>query len=76
MSHYVIGDIHGCADELRCLIDQLPLRGGDQLVFLGDYIDRGPASMEVVSFLLSLRQKFDRVDFIFLKGNHQDMRLY
>jgi serine/threonine protein phosphatase 1 len=75
MSHYVVGDIHGCADELRCLIDQLPLTGGDQLVFLGDYIDRGPASMEVVSFLLSLSQKFDRVEFIFLKGNHEDMLL-
>jgi serine/threonine protein phosphatase 1 len=40
MRSYVIGDIHGCLDELRYLIEGLRLEVGDRLVFLGDYIDR------------------------------------
>src|SRR3990172_10385894 len=51
MRSYVIGDIHGCLDELRYLIEALPLEVGDRLVFLGDYIDRGPASKGVLSYL-------------------------
>jgi serine/threonine protein phosphatase 1 len=75
MSRFIIGDIHGCVDELRHLIDGLPLAGDDRVVFLGDYIDRGPASKDVVSFLLSLSQKHVKTEFIFLKGNHEDMLL-
>jgi len=75
MSRFVIGDIHGCVDELRHLVDGLPLIAGDRVVFLGDYIDRGPASKDVVSFLISLRRELASVDFIFLKGNHEDMLL-
>jgi len=74
MSRYVIGDIHGCADELRRLIDSLPLRRGDSVVFLGDYIDRGPASAEVVSCLISLEAQ-PGIEWIFLRGNHEDMFL-
>lgn len=74
MSRYVIGDIHGCADELRHLIDALPLRPGDSVVFLGDYIDRGPASAEVVSYLISLQAQ-PGIEWIFLRGNHEDMFL-
>jgi serine/threonine protein phosphatase 1 len=75
MSRYVIGDIHGCAEELRRLIDALPLRGGDSVVFLGDYIDRGPDSAAVVAYLISLRQQLDGIEWVFLKGNHEDMFL-
>jgi len=69
---YAIGDIHGCADKLRGLVDQLdidPQR--DQLVFVGDYIDRGPASFEVVEYLLGLKTTLQ--DVVFLKGNHEQM---
>ena len=75
MSRFVIGDMHGCVDELRRLVEGLSLVAGDRVVFLGDYIDRGPASKEVVSFLISLRNKLTSVDFVFLKGNHEDMLL-
>src|SRR6266508_6212252 len=75
MSRYVIGDIHGCADELRYLVDALPLARGDHLVFLGDYIDRGPDSCGVVSFLISQQKSHHEIEYVFLKGNHEDMFL-
>jgi serine/threonine protein phosphatase 1 len=75
MSRYVIGDIHGCVDELRHLVEALPLARGDRLVFLGDYIDRGPDSRGVVSFLIELQKFYREVEWIFLKGNHEDMLL-
>ncbi len=74
MACYVIGDIHGCCKELACLIENLPLKKHDRLVFLGDYIDRGPDSRAVVSYLLDL-QKDTSYEFSFLKGNHEDMLL-
>jgi len=75
MKSFVIGDIHGCEREVRYLIDGLPLVQGDRLVFLGDYIDRGPHSSGVVSFLTELPKQLGSVEFVFLKGNHEDMFL-
>ncbi|HEY7167695.1 MAG TPA: metallophosphoesterase family protein [Candidatus Binatia bacterium] len=74
MHSFVIGDIHGCVAELRYLIENLPIEAGDRLVFLGDYVDRGPDSSGVVSYLLDLRAN-SPYEFIFLKGNHEDMFL-
>ncbi len=74
---YAIGDIHGCSIELCALLDYLEnsekLTPKDKVVFIGDYIDRGPASGEVVDRLLDFRDKFP--DTIFLRGNHEDMLL-
>ena len=39
---YAVGDIHGENEKLDELLEELPLVEGDRLVFLGDYIDRGP----------------------------------
>jgi serine/threonine protein phosphatase 1 len=75
MSRYVIGDIHGCVEELSRLLEGLPLAQGDLVVFLGDYIDRGPDSRAVISYLLSFKQDHETVEFVFLKGNHEDMFL-
>jgi serine/threonine protein phosphatase 1 len=69
----VVGDIHGCVDELNVLLDAVNPSSDDTVVFLGDYIDRGPYSREVVDRVLRLRQEGPRC--VFLKGNHEDMFL-
>jgi serine/threonine protein phosphatase 1 len=46
---YAIGDIHGELGKLERLLDGLPLAAGDRLVFLGDYVDRGPDAAGVES---------------------------
>lgn len=74
MRSYVIGDIHGCSDELACLLEGIPLEPSDRLVFLGDYIDRGPDSYGVISYLIEWQRKGEQ-ELIFLKGNHEDMFL-
>ena len=74
MRCYVIGDIHGCLDELRYLVEGLPLESGDRLVFLGDYVDRGPNSKGVLTYILQLQKRED-LELICLKGNHEDMFL-
>jgi len=69
---FAVGDIHGCAFELKQLIKKLPLDKNSTLVFLGDYIDRGPDSKEVIETILKLRQQY-RV--YTLMGNHEAMLL-
>jgi serine/threonine protein phosphatase 1 len=69
---FAIGDIHGCYDRLKTLMGKIPIDySRDTLVFIGDYIDRGPHSVEVVDYLIKLKNRFPEV--IFLKGNHEDM---
>ena len=69
-SVFAIGDVHGCAEELRALIQKLPLKRDSLVVFLGDYIDRGPDSRGVVDTILDLQQ-YCKV--ICLLGNHELM---
>ncbi|MEX0644907.1 MAG: metallophosphoesterase family protein, partial [Parvularculaceae bacterium] len=70
---YAIGDIHGCADHLDSLLDKIAAEerasGPAQLIFLGDYVDRGPDSRGVIDRLLEIRRS--RPQTIFLKGNHE-----
>lgn len=72
MRTFAISDIHGCLDELDELLALINPTKKDTIIFLGDYIDRGPKSMEVIDYLIWLK---DRVNCIFLKGNHEDMFL-
>lgn len=74
MRCYVVGDIHGCLEELERLIESLPLEPADRVVFLGDYIDRGPNAKGVIAYLLQLERDREQ-SFTFLKGNHEDMFL-
>ena len=74
MGCFVVGDVHGCVDELVYLLEGLPLDQGDRIVFLGDYIDRGPDSQGVISRLVEL-QRAGEQEIVFLKGNHEDMML-
>jgi len=67
---YVIGDIHGCLWPLKRLLAKLAPRPGDEVIFIGDYIDRGPQSREVVEYLLTLPYPC-----VFLLGNHEKMLL-
>lgn len=66
-----IGDIHGCLAQLTALLDLVAPTADDRLVFLGDYIDRGPDSAGVIDCLLRLRQQFSQT--VFLRGNHEQM---
>jgi serine/threonine protein phosphatase 1 len=75
---YAIGDIHGRADLLSELFMRIdgdlqarPITDSIQ-VFLGDYIDRGPDSRQVIDSLIARRQ---RNNVLFLKGNHEDCAL-
>jgi serine/threonine protein phosphatase 1 len=70
---FAIGDIHGCVDELAAMVKSVAPRRGDTVVFVGDYIDRGPSSSEVIDFMLELPRT--GAECIFLKGNHEDMML-
>ncbi|WP_322867760.1 metallophosphoesterase family protein [Aquicoccus sp. G2-2] len=69
----VVGDIHGCADLLNRLIERLEAEDGDKTwVFLGDFVDRGPATAQVLARLRALEAaRPGRV--ICLKGNHERM---
>lgn len=67
---FAIGDIHGCALELETLLEKLRIRSDDIVVFLGDYIDRGPNSRRVIDLILDLSK---RCEVVALKGNHEAM---
>lgn len=77
---YAIGDVHGCHDLLRALLDRI----GDHyaalepaaalhIVFLGDIIDRGPDSFKVMELLYDLHTRTNRV--LVLRGNHEEVML-
>lgn len=69
---YAIGDIHGCYDKLVTLMERIDIDyEEDLLIFMGDYIDRGKNSFEVVEYLIDLRERHPGT--IFLKGNHEEM---
>lgn len=70
---FVVGDIHGCVDELKQLLDAIQVDPSDTVCFLGDYVDRGPNSKAVIDCLLKLQAT--AAQCIFLKGNHEAMFL-
>lgn len=69
---FATGDIHGDLRALVRVFEQLPeLDAGDTLVFLGDYVDRGPSSAQVVEWVRSLPSRTP-AKVVALRGNHED----
>ena len=68
MSLIAIGDIHGCVATLNDLLRLLAPSREDHLIFIGDYIDRGPDSKGVIDLCLRLKAEHECT---FLRGNHE-----
>lgn len=67
---FAVGDIHGCLGKLDRLMARLPIDPErDLLVFLGDYINRGPESARVIERLIEIRHRVRHT--VFLLGNHE-----
>lgn len=66
--HLVVGDVHGCYDELRRLLDKAKVGSGAEVVLVGDLVNKGPESIEVVRFC---REN----DIAAVLGNHDDYLL-
>jgi serine/threonine protein phosphatase 1 len=70
---FAVGDIHGCVDELAALMRSIAPGRGDTVVFVGDYVDRGPSANDVIELLIDAEHS--EAEMVFLKGNHEDMML-
>ena len=69
---FAIGDIHGCLEKLKDLMPKTGIDNqNDTLIFIGDYIDRGKFSSEVVDHVIRLQKEYKKV--VCLRGNHEDM---
>ena len=78
---YAVGDIHGCYDQLRMLLTQIASDAEihangrtTTIIFCGDYVDRGPASRQVLDALCWLKRRRP-FNLQFLKGNHEEVML-
>ncbi len=72
MRTLAIGDIHGCLRALETLADFIPIRRDDQLITLGDYVDRGPDSKGVVDWVIERTLEGRCTPLL---GNHEIMLL-
>lgn len=73
MRTFAIGDVHGCATALRTLLADLDVQAHDHVIFLGDYVDRGADSRQVLEMVLALGE---RCRVTALCGNHEHMMLW
>lgn len=65
---FAIGDIHGCLNELKALLAQIEFNCDiDQIIFVGDLVDRGPSSFATLEYLL------DKPYFHIVAGNHEHL---
>ena len=70
---FVVGDIHGDLVHLEALFEGLPpLDADDTVVFLGDYLDRGPQSAQVVDFVRTRLPARTAAKVVALRGSHED----
>jgi len=69
----VIGDVHGCINTLGELVERLLKKYDvEKFIFIGDLIDRGPASADVIQYVQDLKKTYS---LELLRGNHEDMML-
>jgi serine/threonine protein phosphatase 1 len=69
---FAIGDVHGCLEKLQALITNIGANPQkDTLIFIGDFIDRGNSSGEVVDYVIRLKTEYKKV--VCLLGNHEHM---
>ena len=67
---YVVGDLHGNFVDLLRIFSNIYMNGEIRIIFLGDYVDRGQYSLEVLLFLFALKNKYP-TNIILLRGNHE-----
>ena len=73
--HYIIGDVHGCLDELKALLDRVRPDSGDSIILVGDLIGRGgPDPVATVEYVRSLPSQIDG-DVHVLRGDAEDLFL-
>lgn len=78
MALYAIGDVHGCARTLDALLVRLVLTPADTVVFVGDYVDRGPDSPGVLDRMIAMEVADAHragPHVVCLRGNHDQMML-
>jgi len=68
-----VGDIHGELDHLLEVMESVKPTDSDFIVFLGDYVDRGPKIVETLEYLMDFQKRFPST--VFLRGNHEAMLL-
>lgn len=76
MIYYAIGDVHGMYDMLDTLLNHIHDKNDEQatIVFLGDYVDRGPDSAKVIKRLMNCKDN-DQYKYVVLAGNHEDLMI-
>lgn len=73
MKTFVFGDVHGYYDELMRALDESGYEDGDRLIGLGDYLDYGPQTKQVLDFICAAKRK--NSDSIWIRGNHENVFL-
>ena len=68
MRTIVVGDVHGCRQELETLLERVSFTSGDRLVFVGDLVARGPDSLGVLDVVR-------RTGAVVVRGNHEQKLL-
>ncbi len=72
---YAMSDIHGYMLPLKKALSRVDLYGDNRLVLLGDYIDYGPESGQVLRLIYDLQRRHGAGKVIVLRGNHEEMLL-
>ena len=70
-NRWVMTDIHGYYENFKALLEEINFSGDGQLIFLGDYVDRGPQPEKVIEEIISIQQEFGKDKVIALTGNRQ-----